>query len=92
MAFLLVKLFINLQGHDMGESHSTAITPQLHFIPVAEIMSGLTSAGAVFDFIVEKLGDEDQVCEDVEHHCDYLREGHGKKKFYNVAITFDYAT
>lgn len=43
----------------------------------AEIMSGLTSAGAVLDLVVEKLGDEDQVCEDVEHHCDYLREGHG---------------
>lgn len=38
-----------------------------------EIMSGLTSAGAILDLIVEKLGDEDQVCEDVEHHCDDLR-------------------
>lgn len=43
-------------------------------------MSGLTSAGAVLDLVVEKLGDEDQVCEDVEHHCDYLREGHGGKQ------------
>ncbi len=45
----------------------------------AEIMLGLTSAGAVFNLVVEELGDEDQVCEDVEHHCDYLREEHGKK-------------
>lgn len=41
-------------------------------------MSGLTSAGAILDLIVEKLGDEDQVCEDVEHHCDDLR--HRKRK------------
>lgn len=44
-----------------------------------EIMFGLTSAGAVLDFIVEKLGDEDQVCEDVEHHGNYLRKRHKKK-------------
>lgn len=43
-------------------------------------MSGLTSAGAVLDFIVEKLGDQDQVCEDVEHHGNYLRERHEKKE------------
>lgn len=42
-------------------------------------MSGLTSAGAVLDLIVEELGDEDQVCEDVEHHCDYLREEHEER-------------
>lgn len=69
-------LFINLQSHDVFDSHSTC---QLHFN--TDTMSGLTSAGAVLDLIIEKLGDEDQVCEDVEHHCDYLREGHGKKKF-----------
>lgn len=41
----------------------------------AEAVSGLTSAGAVFDLIVEKLGDENQVSEDVKHHCDNLRVG-----------------
>lgn len=45
-------------------------------------MSGLTSVGAVLDLIVYKLGDENQVCEDVENHCDYLREGQGPKKKY----------
>lgn len=42
-------------------------------------MSWLTSAGAVLDLVVEKLGDEDHICEDVEHPCNYLREGHGCK-------------
>lgn len=37
-------------------------------------MSGLTAAGAVLDLVVEKLGDENYVCEDVEHSCDYLRD------------------
>lgn len=43
-------------------------------------MSGLTSAGAVFNLIVEKLGDENQVSEDVKHHCDYLRVGQIKRE------------
>lgn len=46
----------------------------------AETVSGLTSAGAVFDLIVEKLGDENQVCEDVKHHCDNLRVGQIKRE------------
>lgn len=74
-------LSINLESRDMVDSHSTGITRQLHFNSRAETTSGLTSAGAVLDLIVEKLRDEDQVCEDVEHHCDYLRDGHGKNKF-----------
>lgn len=41
-------------------------------------MSGLTSAGAVLYLVVEKLRDEDQVCEDVEHHCDHLRDRKGR--------------
>ena len=59
----------------MFDSHSS-ITRQLK---ITETMSGLTSAGAVLDLVVEELGDEDQVCEDVEHHCDHLRERHEKK-------------
>ncbi len=46
-------------------------------------MSGLTSAGAVLDLVVEKLGDEDQVCEDVEHDCDYLRKETRNKEGHN---------
>lgn len=46
----------------------------------AETVSGLTSAGAVFDLIVEKLGDENQVSEDVKHHCDNLRVGQIKRE------------
>lgn len=80
-SFLIVMLFINPESRDMVDSCSTGITRPLHFNSRAETASGLTSAGAVLDLIVEKLGDEDQVCEDVEHHCDYLREGHGKNKF-----------
>jgi len=44
-------------------------------------MSGLTSAGSVLDLIVEKLGNENQVSDDVEHHRDYLREGQEKHCF-----------
>lgn len=35
---------------------------------------GLTSAGAVLDLVVEKLGDDDQVCDEVEDACDHLVE------------------
>lgn len=38
------------------------------------VISGLTAAGAVLDLVVDKLGDEDHVCEDVEHSCDYLKD------------------
>ena len=43
-------------------------------------MSGLTSAGAVFNLVVEELGDEDHVCEDVKHHCNDLRAEHEMKE------------
>lgn len=45
---------------------------------------GLTLGGAVFDLVVEKLGDEDQVCEDVEHHGDYLKEQNRKMTWCQV--------
>lgn len=34
----------------------------------------LTSAGAVLDLVVEKLGDDDQVCDEVEDACNHLVE------------------
>lgn len=46
-------------------------------------MSGLTSAGAVLYLVVEKLRDEDQVCEDVEHRCDNLRDRQGETEKEN---------
>lgn len=38
----------------------------------------VTSAGAVLDLVVEELGEEDHVCEDVEHHSDHLKDSRGK--------------
>lgn len=39
-----------------------------------QLLPGLTSAGAVLDLVVEKLGDHDQVCNEVEDACNHLVE------------------
>lgn len=36
---------------------------------------GLTSAGAVTDLVVDKLGDDDRVGDEVEDACDHLVKG-----------------
>lgn len=61
-------------------THTVIISHQLHSNS-AVIISGLTSAGAVLYFVVEELGDENQVCEDVEHHCDNLTEEYKEEDF-----------
>lgn len=78
ISFLIVMLFIYLHSHDMVTNTESSLPSSR-----TEIMLGLTSAGAVLDFIVEKLGDEDQVCEDVEHHSNYLRERQKKESQFS---------